>query len=53
MNTISAEELFGAANRLVVEGGEAPFGDIASLGGLYQAAIAVVGVVYLFTVVKF
>ena len=53
LNTISAEELFGAANRLVVEGGEAPFGDIASLGGLYQAAIAVVGVVYLFTVVKF
>lgn len=53
MNTISAEELFGAANRLIVEGGEAPFGDIASLGGLYQAAIAVVAVVYIFTVVKF
>lgn len=53
LNTISAEELFGAANRLIVEGGEAPFGDIASLGGLYQAAIAVVAVVYIFTVVKF
>lgn len=52
-NTISAEELFGAASRLVVGGEVSSWGDIASLGVLYQLVVALIAVLYLGTVVKF
>ena len=53
MPIISAEELFGATSRLVVDKGGAVFGDIASLGSLYQVVVAVVAVAYIFAVLKF
>ena len=45
---ISAEELFGAASRLVVENGNVGLSGIASLGSMYQLATGVVALLFIF-----
>lgn len=50
---VSAEELFGTANRLVVESGVSVEGGLASLTSAYQAAVALVAMAYLISVVRF
>jgi len=52
-NAISPEELFGKASRLVAQ---LPYGGlegIASLGTLYQVAVAVVALLFIFIVVRY
>ena len=52
-NCISAEELFGTACRLVAHGGEAALSGVASLGGLYQAAVGIVALLFIFVVINY
>ena len=50
---ITAEELFGAASRLAEVGSERVVATIASLGVLYQIAVAVAAIVFIFIVVRY
>ena len=50
---ISAEELFGAASRLVVEGENIGLTGIASLGSMYQLATGVVALLFIFISVRY
>ena len=53
LNNISATELFGATSRLVVQNGDTTISGIASLGGAYQAATAVVALLFIFILVRY
>ena len=53
LTNISPEELFGTASRLAEQGGENTLLGITSLGGAYQAATAVVALLFIFTLVRY
>ena len=52
LSNISAEELFGTANRLVEQAGNNTLLGIASLGGAYQVATGVVALLFIFILVR-
>ncbi len=53
MENISAEELFGATCRLVVESGNTALIGITSLGAMYQLATGVVALFFIFILVRY
>ena len=52
-NYISAEELFGATSRMVVEDNLVGLSGIASLGSMYQLATGVVALLFTFILVRY
>ena len=53
VGNISAEELFGATSRLVVESNNVGLLGIASLGSMYQLATGVVALLFIFIAVRY
>ena len=53
LDIIPEQELFGYKNQLVSESIDNPISDIASLGGAYQVATAVVALLFIFILVRY
>ena len=53
LDNISALELFGVASRLAEQEGDKTLSGIISLGGAYQAATAVVALLFIFIIVLY
>ena len=53
LNTIPANELFGDKNQLVEEFVHNPISGITTLGGAYQAATAIVALIFIFILVRY
>ena len=53
LNIIPDHELFGYKNQLVSESVDNPISDIASLGGAYQVATAVIALLFIFILVNY
>ena len=52
LNFIPAEEVYGAKSRLVEQVGPEPLSGVASLGGVYQIATAIIALLFIFILVR-